>query len=97
MNRDLNLSLDIGLAGGLKALTSGPARLCEALGITRTRDDGKDLTSSNSDLWIASDRSRVGKIARGPRVGITQAADWPLRFYLVGSPFVSGPKTKAKM
>ena len=84
-------------AGGLKALTSGPARLCEALGITRTHDDGKDLTSSNSDLWIASDRSRVGKIAHGPRVGITQAADWPLRFYLVGSPFVSGPKTKAKM
>ena len=44
VNRDLNLSLDTGLAGGLKALTSGPARLCEALDISRTRDDGKDLT-----------------------------------------------------
>src|SRR5437763_9656726 len=91
VNRDLNLSLDIGLAGGLKALTSGPARLCEALGITRTRDDGKDLTSSNSDLWIASDRARIGAVGAGPRVGITQAADWPLRFYIVGNAFVSGP------
>jgi DNA-3-methyladenine glycosylase len=94
LNRDLNLSLDVGFAGGLKALTSGPARLCEALAITRVRDDGKDLTSLDSDLWIASDRSRVGKIAAGPRVGITQAVEWPLRFYIVGSPFVSGPKTK---
>src|SRR5437868_2612216 len=84
------------LAGGLKALTSGPARLCEALGITRTRDDGKDLASATSDLYIAGAPSAPGQVHRGPRVGITQAADWPLRFYLVGSPFVSGPKTKAK-
>jgi DNA-3-methyladenine glycosylase len=94
LNRDLNLSLDVGLTGGLKALTSGPARLCEALAITRTRDDGKDLASPNSDLWIASDRARVGEIAAGPRVGITQAADWPLRFYIIGNPFVSGPAKK---
>jgi len=94
VNRDLNLSLDTGIAGGLKALTSGPARLCEALDITRTRDDGKDLTSPRSDLWIASDRSRTGEIACGARVGITQAADWPLRFYVAGNPFVSGPAKK---
>ncbi len=94
VNRDLNLSLDTGLASGLKALTSGPARLCEALDITRTRDDGKDLTSPLSDLWITSDRSRVGEIVCGPRVGITQAADWPLRFYVIGNPFVSGPAKK---
>jgi 3-methyladenine DNA glycosylase Mpg len=30
-----------------------------------------------------------GEIATGPRVGITQAADWPLRFYLKDSPWVS--------
>jgi DNA-3-methyladenine glycosylase len=94
LNRDLDLSLDIALAGGLRALTSGPARLCEALAITRTRDDGKDLASLHSDLWIASDRSRPGEIAAGPRVGITQAAEWPLRFYIVGNPFVSGPPRK---
>jgi DNA-3-methyladenine glycosylase len=91
LNRDLNLSLETEHVRVLRALTSGPARLCEALDITRTRDDGKDLTSMRSDLWIASNRSRVGEIACSPRVGITQAADWPLRFYVVGNPFVSGP------
>ena len=91
VNRDLNLSLETEHVGVLRALTSGPARLCEALAITRTRDDGKDLTSLKSDLWIASDRRSCGEIACGPRVGITQAADWPLRFYVVGNRYVSGP------
>jgi len=91
LNRDLNLALETEYVRVLRALTSGPARLCEALAITRTRDDGKDLASGDSDLWIASDRARVGEIAASPRVGITQAADWPLRFYIVGNPFVSGP------
>jgi DNA-3-methyladenine glycosylase len=94
VNRDLNMSLETEHVRLLRALTSGPARLCEALAITRTRHDGKDLASLNSDLWIASDRARVGEIAAGPRVGITQAADWPLRFYVVGNPFVSGPAKK---
>ena len=94
VNRDLNLSLETEHVRLLRALTSGPARLCEALAITRTRDDGKDLTSLKSDLWIASDHSRSGEIASGPRVGITQAADWPLRFYVVGNPYVSGPVKK---
>ena len=91
LNRDLNLSLETDNVRMLRALTSGPARLCEALNITRTGHDGKDLTSLASDLWIASDRARIGEIACGPRVGITQAADWPMRFYIVGNPFVSGP------
>jgi len=94
MNRDLNLSLETEHVRLLRALTSGPARLCEALDITRNRDDGKDLTSPKSDLWIASDRYRCGPIAISPRVGITQAADWPLRFYLAGNIFVSGPTRK---
>jgi len=94
LNRDLNLSLETEHVRVLRALTSGPARLCEALDITRTRDDGKDLTSLKSDLWIASDRSHPGEIACSPRVGITQAADWPLRFYVFGNPFVSGPKVR---
>lgn len=93
LKRDLNLDLETEHMRVLRALTSGPARLCEALAITRARDDGKDLTSSKSDLWIASDRSRGGNIAVSPRVGITQAADWPLRFYLVGNPYVSGLKS----
>jgi len=94
MNRDLNLELEAHHVRALRALTSGPARLCEALAITRARDDGKDFTASESDLWIGSDRTRVSEIGVGSRVGITQAADWPLRFYVVGNPFVSGPKIK---
>ena len=92
VNRDLNLSLETEHVRVLRNLTSGPARLCEALDITRARDDGKDLASPKSDLWIASDLSRSGEIACSPRVGITQAADWPLRFYVVGNPYVSGPR-----
>src|SRR5271170_8215634 len=37
---------------GLKLSTSGPGRLCKAFGITRSRDNGADLTSPSSDLQI---------------------------------------------
>ena len=41
--------------------------------------------------------TRPGKrdIVVGPRIGITQATDWPLRFYLKDSPFVSGTRVRA--
>jgi len=74
----------------LRKLTSGPGRLAEALGITCARDNGKDLTSPRSDLWIAEDGFRAGEIRRTPRIGITKAADLPLRFVLAGNRFVSG-------
>jgi len=74
-------------------LTAGPGRLCEAFSITRSRDNGCDLTSRSSGLWIASDRHRRGRISQGPRIGITKAAELPLRYFLRGNPFVSGPKT----
>ena len=77
----------------LLKLTSGPGRLCEAFGITRANDNGRDLTSSESGLWIGDDRSRTHSIGASPRIGITKAADMPLRFFLRDNPFVSGPKT----
>jgi DNA-3-methyladenine glycosylase len=76
-------------------LTSGPGRLAEAFGITRERDNGKDLTSPFSDLFIAEDGYRVRRILTTPRVGITKAAERPLRFAISGNEFVSGPKSKA--
>lgn len=77
-------------AKDLRKLTSGPGRLAEALGITCERDNGKDLTSSRSDLWIAEDGFRTGEIQKTPRIGITKAAELPLRFLLAGNRFVSG-------
>lgn len=77
-------------------LTSGPGRLAEAFGITRTRDNGGDLTSDKSSLWIGTDGYRPGRILETPRIGITKAADMPLRYVLDGSPFASGKKLRPK-
>ena len=75
----------------LRLLTSGPGRLCQALAITRARDNGKDVTSS-SDLFIADDEFFPGKIVRTPRIGITKAADEKLRYVISGNPYVSGKR-----
>lgn len=80
----------------LQKLTSGPGRLCEAFGITRTRDNDCDLTSDKSSLWIRDDGYRARGITATPRIGITKAADMPLRFLITDSPFVSGPKVRRK-
>ncbi|MGA7909847.1 MAG: DNA-3-methyladenine glycosylase [Candidatus Sulfotelmatobacter sp.] len=80
----------------LPRLTSGPGRLAEAFGITRTRDNGRDLTSSTSELWIGSDGSRAKGVRTTPRIGITKAAGEPLRYFLNGNPFVSGRKSGGK-
>jgi DNA-3-methyladenine glycosylase len=76
-------------------LTSGPGRMAEAFGITRARDNGCDLTSASSGLWIGNDAFHSGKIQITPRIGIRKAADLPLRYILAGNVFVSGRKTPA--
>jgi DNA-3-methyladenine glycosylase len=77
-------------------LTSGPGRMCAAFGITRSRDNDCDLTSSTSSLWIGDDGYQSRNIIATPRIGITKAADMPLRFFLGGNRFVSGPKFRPK-
>ena len=76
-------------ATDLRKLTSGPGRLAEAFGITRERDNEKDLTSRKSDLFIVDDGFRPQRIEITPRIGITKAAEHPLRFFIAGSKFVS--------
>lgn len=76
----------------LRLLTSGPGRMAEALGVTRVRDNGKDLTSTRSDLWLADDGFVPERILVTKRIGITKAADKPWRYVIAGNPFVSGPK-----
>jgi DNA-3-methyladenine glycosylase len=76
----------------LPRLTSGPGRLAQAFGITRARDNGCDLTSPASGLWIGEDGFRARNIETTPRIGITKAIERPLRFILDGNPFLSGRK-----
>src|SRR5450755_968161 len=74
----------------LRRLTSGPGRMAAAFGITRERDNGKDLTNSRSDLYIADDGSAPPRVGVTKRIGITKAAEMPLRFIVEGNRFVSG-------
>lgn len=87
-NRGLKLS-DPPRISELRKIASGPGRLAEALGIDRLRDNGKDVTSTKSDLWIASDGYVPPAIVEGPRVGITKAVEHPLRYTIAGNLFVS--------
>jgi DNA-3-methyladenine glycosylase len=73
----------------LRKLTSGPGRLAEAFGITRERDNEKNLTSAKSDLFIMDDGFRPRRIEVTPRIGITKAAEHPLRYIIAGNEFVS--------
>jgi DNA-3-methyladenine glycosylase len=75
--------------GDWRKLTSGPGRLAEAFGITRERDNEKDLTSRKSDLFIVDDGFRPQGIEITPRIGITKAAERPLRYIIAGNKFVS--------
>jgi len=75
--------------GERRKLTSGPGRLAEAFGITRERDNGKDLTDSRSDLYIADDGTPAPRVLVTKRIGIRKAADLPLRYIVAGNKFVS--------
>ena len=71
-------------------LTSGPGKLCLAMGIDRQLD-GADLLGDR--VWIEEyERVPVSKIARGPRIGIDYAEEWiekPWRFWIKGNEYVS--------
>ncbi len=93
--RGIDLPEDISLRkiSVLKNISSGPGRMAEAMDITRERDNGKNFTSSRSDLQLVDDGYRVRKISVSPRIGITKAADDLLRYFVAGNAFVSGPRS----
>ncbi|HEX6151215.1 DNA-3-methyladenine glycosylase [Nocardioides sp.] len=66
-------------------LARGPARLCQALAITRSHD-GVDLTHGELTLTLGDPMEPV---ATGPRVGLRGAPDRPWRFWLPGERTVS--------
>jgi DNA-3-methyladenine glycosylase len=74
----------------LRDLARGPGRLAAALRVDR-RLDGLDLCQKDS-LWLARHDHEPGKIGQSIRIGITRDADRLLRFFLLDSPFVSGPR-----
>jgi len=76
--------------GGLddRHLCSGPGKLCQALGITRALD-GAAMPDSCVVVLPARSAAAI-PIAATPRIGITKAADWPLRFVVEGNKCLSG-------
>ena len=85
-------SKDFSSVRNLRGIASGPGKLCEALQITRTRDNGKDMLSPGSNLVVVDDGYRAKKVSTTPRIGITKSAAMPLRYLIDGSAFVSGKR-----
>jgi len=81
--------LDFTSVRSLRRLASGPRVLCQALDITRERDNGKDMLSPESDLQVVDDGYEVEKVAVTARVGITKSAELPLRYFVGGNEFVT--------
>jgi DNA-3-methyladenine glycosylase len=75
-------------------LLRGPARLASAFGLDGTWS-GRDLCgpARTSPLHLADDGERPEVVA-GPRVGVSQAADWPWRFSVPDCRWVS-PYTRS--
>lgn len=73
----------------LRQLTRGPAMLCQSLQVDRSHDK-IDLLTSDA-IWIATSRTPVeSSITARPRIGISSAAELPLRYFIDGNWFVSG-------
>jgi DNA-3-methyladenine glycosylase len=68
-------------------LCAGPGRLCQALGITRGELDGRMMTGSR--VVVLEPDGWEGEVDVTPRIGVTKAADWPLRFTAAGSSWAS--------
>ncbi len=74
--------------GGKLPLCSGPGRVGQALGV---RGDLNGHSFSEQPMIISAGWSVPdSEVGVSGRIGIRQASDWPLRFFLRGHPEVSG-------
>jgi len=91
----IQMAKNRGLQPGASArlLTSGPGRLCQALGITRIAHNGLDLLDPASALQVRDDGCPAADPLVTVRIGIRHAVDWPLRFSVPGHACVSGPRS----
>ncbi|PVX84249.1 DNA-3-methyladenine glycosylase [Paraburkholderia unamae] len=71
-------------------LARGPGRLTQAYGIGAAFD-GADLCLGHG-LWIGRVDEPARPVGVTTRIGLSREMDRPLRFYELGSPFVSGPR-----
>jgi len=71
----------------LEQVASGPGKLTRALSINR-RHNGVDVTRGPITVHKLATASDI-RIVTTTRIGITHCADWPLRYYIAGNPFVS--------
>ena len=69
-------------------LARGPAKLCQALGLTLA-DNGVRLDGDDVTLRLAAQPVSADSVVTGPRVGIREAADRPWRFWIAGERTVS--------
>ncbi len=70
-----------------RLLCSGPGRLGEALGIT----DAHNGSALNAPPFKLFARTTPAEVVAGPRIGITKAVDYPWRYGLKDSRFLSKP------
>lgn len=73
-----------------RELCSGPGKLTEALGIGLQMNEAP-LAEPPFELRDRDDGWRDVRVATGPRIGITRAAELPWRFCAAGSEYLSRP------
>lgn len=81
------------------SLTSGPGRVCQALGITKAHNGIDLVTDENITIteYLDIDQSQI---AITPRINIDyapEAVDYPWRFFIKGNPFVSKHKNNSRL
>jgi len=72
----------------VRDFASGPAKLCQALAITKQENNHSLLAS---DIYIAEDKTQEidDDIVQTTRIGLSKGFELPWRFYLKNSPFIS--------
>ncbi|MEO8269409.1 MAG: DNA-3-methyladenine glycosylase, partial [Aureliella sp.] len=90
LSADGSVTAEIDLKSAVN-ISSGPARLCQALAIDRSHD-GLNL-ATDQRVWLEDAPALsfpTRFITRGPRIGISQSTELALRWFLDGHHFVSG-------
>lgn len=88
--RGIQLMIDRRGTSDDRKLTTGPGRLCEAMGI----DLSFNASLIGHQLKLKA-REREPRISTSRRVGISQARELEWRFFETGSPYVSGTRQKS--